>query len=569
MDRRLLSNRNVIYAYFIFGCCQFASLFMLLIQTGLFVDVIAVELFHNEPVFTPFTTPQALTASLVLVLIRMLLNAISAPLLGYVSATIKADLREKVHRHLLKLGPTFVQRERSGELVTSLTEGLDKLDAYFREYIPSMIVALIFCPIIIYYVSLMAVEVSVIMGVTIVLIFLALMITGIMAGKRSRIQHAELGKMGADFLDVMRDLTTLRLLNQSQAQGVVIQQSSENFRQSTMAVLRTAFLSSLTLEMISTISIALVAIYISGLLLNEQILFQYGLFILMILPEFYATLRTYGVKFHVGKEGLANLERLNELLDTPAPTIAYNPTLPTWNTIRFDDVHFAYTEDRPALNGVTLTIKRGQTVALVGDSGSGKSTINALLLGFVQPQTGAVRLDDVALDQFSAQAWRDQIAWVSQRPYLFNASIADNIRMGKQTATHQQVIHAAQQAGAHDFIMALPQGYDTPCGERGYSLSGGQAGRVAIARAFLKDADVLILDEPTANLDPDSEALVLEALARLGEGRTVVSVAHRLDTITDADQIIVLEDGRVVETGDHASLIAQGGRYARMRGNHG
>jgi ATP-binding cassette subfamily C protein CydD len=566
MNKRLLNDVNLI-TYGIFGTCQLLSVILVLFQVWFFVEIIALELFDAPQSDYGFTTTNYLVMSLVVIVFRMGLAWVVTPILGLSSSDVKVTLRQRVNDHLFKLGPTFIQRERSGELVTSLTEGLDKLDAYFREYLPSVIVVVIFCPIIIITVGFIAFEVSAGMTFTVFLIVFALMFTGIAAGKRSRQQHAELGKMGADFLDVMRNLTALRLLNQSQAQGETIRQSSDNFRKSTMSVLRVAFLSSFALEMISTISIALIAVYVSGRLLNETMVFQHGLFILMILPEFYLPLRTFGVKFHTGKEGLANVERIYQLLDTPTPDFGVQTDLPMWQTIHFEDVHFSYTADRPALNGLSLTIKRGQTVAVVGDSGSGKSTVNALLLGFVQPQTGMIKLDDLPLDALSPEAWREGIAWVSQRPYLFHASIAENIRMGNQSATQEAIIHAAKQAGAHDFIMALPDGYDTPCGERGYSLSGGQAGRIAIARAFLKDADLLILDEPTANLDPDSEAIILKALDRLRSGRTVVNVAHRLDTIRDADVIVVLNEGRVAEMGDHASLMASGGRYASMRGD--
>lgn len=569
MNKRLLNDVNLI-TYGIFGGCQLLSVILVLFQVWFFVEIIAIELFDLSQSADGFTTANYITMSLIVIGLRMGLAWGMTPILGWSASEVKATLRGRVGDHLFKLGPIAIGRERSGELVTSLTEGLDKLDPYFREYLPSVIVVCVFCPIILIAVALIALEVSVGMAVTVFLMIMALGMAGMATGKRSRAQHAELGKLGADFLDVMRNLTALRLLNQSQAQGETIRQSSDNFRKATMSVLRVAFLSSLTLEMISTVSIAVIAVYVGGRLLNETLLFQHGLFILMILPEFYAPLRTFGVKFHTGKDGLANVERIYQLLDTPAPEVGAQMTVPNWQTIRFDDVHFAYTPERPALNGLSLTIKRGQTVALVGDSGSGKSTVNALLLGFVQSQAGAIWLDDEHLDATIAlEAWRGQIAWVSQRPYLFHASIADNIRMGKQSASHADVIEAAKQAGAHDFIIGLPDGYATPCGERGYSLSGGQAGRIAIARAFLKDADLLILDEPTANLDPDSEAIILEALERLRVGRTVVNVAHRLDTIRDADLIVVLREGRVVETGDHASLMALGGQYAQMRGDDG
>jgi ABC-type multidrug transport system fused ATPase/permease subunit len=240
----------------------------------------------------------------------------------------------------------------------------------------------------------------------------------------------------------------------------------------------------------------------------------------------------------------------------------------TWHAIQFDAVQFAYTPDRPALHNVSFDIPRGKNIAVVGESGSGKTTLAMLLLGFITPQAGVIRIGETPLPHLNISAWREQIAWVSQKPFLFNMSIKDNIRMGNPNASDADIIRAAQDADAHDFIMRLPAGYDTPCGERGTQLSGGQAQRVAIARAFLKNAPFLIFDEPTANLDPASEAQVMTALVRLAQGRTAFSIAHRLDTITHADMILVMRDGRLVEHGTHQTLLAQNGYYAQLRQQH-
>jgi ATP-binding cassette subfamily C protein CydD len=318
-----------------------------------------------------------------------------------------------------------------------------------------------------------------------------------------------------------------------------------------MGVLRVAFLSALSLELLATVSVAIVAVEIGVRLLHGGIGFEYALFLLVIAPEYYLPLRTLGMRFHSGTEGAAVAERLYALLDTPLPVEPSGmQEVPQWQTLRFDEVHYAYTPDRTALNGVSLTIERGQHVALTGESGGGKSTLAALILRFLNPGSGALLLDDVPLESIAPAAWRAQIAWVSQKPYLFSGTVEDNIRAGDGSATTEQIIAAAEAANAHSFIMRLPQGYKTPVGERGATLSGGQAQRIAIARAFLKDAPLLILDEPTANLDAENEAQIIEALRRLSYGRTVLSIAHRTHTVRDADAIYMMDGGRISVSGD-------------------
>ena len=238
---------------------------------------------------------------------------------------------------------------------------------------------------------------------------------------------------------------------------------------------------------------------------------------------------------------------------------AAEPPSPACNPITFEAVRFTYEDERPALNGVTFTLRPGEKTALVGPSGAGKSTLADLLLGFLTPQAGAIRSAIALWQKFPWKAWRSQVAWVPQRPYLFHDSVAANIRLARPEASPAEVEQAARRAHAHEFIQALPQGYDTLIGERGARLSAGQGQRLALARAFLKDAPLLILDEATNNLDPESEALVQEALERLLAGRTALIIAHRLSTVATADQIMVLEHGRLVESGTHASLQAQVG----------
>jgi ATP-binding cassette, subfamily C, bacterial CydD len=380
--------------------------------------------------------------------------------------------------------------------------------------------------------------------------------------------------MSAHFLDVLQGLTTLKLLGRSREQIQVIAQISDRYRQTTMGVLRVTFLSALVLEMVATIGTAIVAVGIGLRLLYGHLEFEQALFVLLLAPEFYLPLRLLGARFHAGMSGVAAAQRIFQLLQTPAaPSTLRHPSsnlqlpAPLRGSIQFDDVHYAYDDgQRPALNGLSLDIQPGQKVALVGPSGAGKTTAAYLLLRFVEPDRGTISVGGRPLSDIPPPAWRAQVAWVPQNPYLFYGTVADNIRLARPEAGLDQVIHAARQANAHLFIDALPHGYDTIVGERGARLSGGEAQRIALARAFLAGAPLLILDEATANLDPHTEALVQEATVSLLRDRTALIIAHRLGTVRRADQILVMDGGRVVQQGTHDLLVQQDGLYRRLIG---
>lgn len=489
---------------------------------------------------------------------------------AHLATAVKAGMRRRTMAYLLALGPAFMKSERSGEIVTTLAEGVERLDHYFREYLSAIVSAVLIPLCIILLVLPLDFMTFLVLLLTAPLVPLFMALIGMAAGRLARQQHARMSLLGAHFLDVLQGLTTLRLLNRGKVQVQSIRRITDDFRGATMQVLRVAFLSALTLEMLATLSVAIIAVEIGVRLLHGGIRFEHALFLLVIAPEYYLPLRTLGARFHSGTEGAAVADRLYALLDTlPQGKTDGRCDVPAWKTLRIQDVHFAYTPERPALNGVSLSVERGQRVALIGESGSGKTTLSSLLLRFLSPQQGDVYLDDVPLSAVDVSAWRAQIAWVSQKPYLFNETVEDNIRVGRQDATYDEVIAAAKAANAHDFIMKLPQGYATPCGERGLQLSGGQAQRIAIARAFLKDAPFILLDEPTANLDAESEAQVMGALRRLSENRTVLSIAHRLDTVIDADAIYVMHDGCIVEQGSHRALSQRNGLYTQMRQDYG
>ena len=493
---------------------------------------------------------------------------------GYVAGRVKHDLRVRLFRHLFALGPAFMAGERTGDLSVTLTGGVEGLDAYFRQYIPRLALAALVplaILLIVFPVDLLS---GVVLLVTAPLIPIFMILIGDQAGAVSRRRWKTLSRLSAHFLDVMQGLPTLKVFGLSRRQLETIERVSERFRRTTMGVLRVAFLSALALELIGTISTAVVAVEIGLRLLYGRIAFQQALFILILAPEFYLPMRALGASFHAATSGLTAAERIFEVLEMPvvARTPAQGGEIPARLHIRFEEVTLTYADEsgeRTALDRVTFEVAPGETVALIGASGAGKSSIARLLLRFVEPVGGQITVGGVPLGDLPLEEWRRRIAWVPQSPVLFNASVAENIRLGRPEATPDEVLHAARLARAHEFIAALPQGYSTPIGERGLRLSGGQAQRIALARAFLVDAPLVILDEATAHLDAGTEALIQEAVRQLVRGRSALIIAHRLSTVALADRIIVLENGRVAESGSPEALIAQGGRYSRLLAAYG
>jgi len=459
------------------------------------------------------------------------------------SARAKSQLRGALLARVAELGLDSSREQRTGELAVLATRGIDALDGYFSLYLPQVFLAVI-VPAVVVGAMLWDDWISAaIVAFTIPLIPLFMALVGAATAERMDRQLRTLERLGGHFLDVVAGLPTLKIFGRAKAQAKAIAEISERYRTAAMATLRITFLSSLILELVATVSVALVAVEVGLRLMAGQLDLRTALFALVLAPEAYLPLRRLGANYHASAEGLTAAEQVFVVLEAPEPQRGTRTSFPDPAVAAIDaeDLRVSYPgRSEPALDGVSLAVEPGEVLALVGPSGCGKSTLLGVLLGLVTPAAGSVRVGGVELADLDPDAWRARLAWVPQRPHLFKASIAENVRLSRSDASVQEVWAAIEDAGLAEAILRLPEGLDTVLGEGGAGLSAGERQRVSLARAFLRDAPLLLLDEPTASLDGATEQSVIEAIRRLSAGRTVVLVAHRPALIALADRVLPL-----------------------------
>jgi ATP-binding cassette, subfamily C, bacterial CydD len=466
------------------------------------------------------------------------------------AASVLSELRLALLARRLTTQPAATDGTPSGEIAAAAVQGVDALEGYFARYLPQLVLATVVPLAVVGWVAAIDLASALVMALTLPLVPVFMWLIGRATEQRTRERWHALRLLSTDFLDVVRGLPTLRSFNRGGAQAHRIAAVSERYRRATMGTLRLTFLSGTVLELAATIGVALVAVTVGVRLVGGSLGLQAGLTVLVLAPELYLPLRRLGAEFHAAADGLAVADRMLALLDAPAaagPGGPHRAPSPAVAPVHLERVSFAYpTRPGRVLDELDLELAPGETVALVGESGAGKSTVAALLLGFVAPTAGRLTVGGVDLSECDATGWRALVAWVPQRPTLLRGTIADNIRLGAP-ASDGAVRAAAALAGADAFVAALPCGYATLVGDGGRPLSPGERRRIGLARAFLRDAPLVVLDEPTADLDPANVEVVARAVRRLDVGRTVLLIAHRPELVAHADRVVRLEHGAAIE----------------------
>lgn len=548
IDKRLFSllkanttplSLSILSGIFMSACVILQALILARIINNLFLN-------HQ----TLHSNLKALLLFAMLSLGRFIFSWLSGYFAKKTAAAIKIKLRHGFLEKIKSNGPVNNRQLESGEIGATYMHGIEVLDSYFSSYIPQLFFSVAIPLLILIFVFPADLLSGFVLFFTAPIIPVFMVLIGHATQLKSNKQWKALSRMTAYFLDVIQGILTIKILGNANIQAEKLKKLSDEFNQRTMGVLRVAFLSALVLEMAATISVAVIAVEIGLRLLYGKMMFNEALFILIIAPEFYNQLRLLGARFHAGMEGISAANRIFHFLgEKEKSKSAVSKHLPEKvKNISFKNVEFTYPgKNKPALKHITFDIKAGSKTALAGKSGSGKSTSVNLLLGFIKPDAGKIEIDGIDLNLIPGEDWLKYISWLPQKPYIFHDTILENIRLAKRDASEREVIDAASRAHLDKFIQTLPEKYATIVGEQGARLSSGQKQRLALARTFLKNAPIIILDEPGSSLDRQVEKQIQDDLAKWAVGKTMIFITHSSNTINGIDQHIQLENGNVAE----------------------
>ncbi|MFS0752340.1 thiol reductant ABC exporter subunit CydD [Oceanobacillus sp. 1P07AA] len=510
----------------------------------------------------------------VMLLLRMLFSFINKRNGTRMSTSVKQKLREDVLNHFTNQTVSNAAKGQSGNKTSVFMDTVDEIDAYFSQYLPQMIQSFVVPLLILSVIFWTHWTTGVIILVTAPFIPIFMMIIGFKTKDKSEEQLSQMAAFSGTFLDILQGLPTIRLFGKSKQQREKISNSSVRFRDSTMEVLRVAFTNSLALEFISMLSIGLIALEVAiRMIIFQDISFFTGFLMLLLAPEFFNQLKALGTAFHSGRSSMGAGSKLEAIFgETNHEVVKWGAeVLPSIEPPRLElrDMNFTYADGSFQLQSINLIINPKEQVAIIGSTGAGKSTILHLLAGLLPITEGSYYIGKYKQEEVEEHSWFKQLIYISQNPYLFSGTIAENIALGStKVHSRNEIKQAAMEAGIWEWIEQLPSGLDTNIGEAGRGLSGGEKQRVVLARTFLKRPNIILFDEPTTGLDVHTEEVLQQSMNKLREYATVITVAHRMQQIRSADKIILLERGAIRATGTDKELFREDELYQSMMKLH-
>ena len=549
---------------------------LMILQTAILAYLIDWVIFSEKSIVLFSDASNELTTSSIFTNLSMVIIALVAVIfcraaLGYYSEcysrraamNIKANIRSRVLYRVFQLGPAFSQNKGSAKLANLLNQGIDSLEDYFAGYLPVIAYCAVIPLAILIAVFPIDWQSGLILLLTAPMVPFFMILIGHKAEQLNQKHWAKLQRMSSHFLDIIQGLTQLKIFNASKREIATVKKISDDYGDETMGVLKIAFLSSFVLEFLASISIALVAVVLGFRLYYGDVDYVFALWVLLLAPEFYLPFRQLGTQYHAKMAGVTAAEDLVDILSQPTPDKKQKTTFTAPFTIKFEQVEFAYPKRSNTLSDINVEFSSSGLYAVIGESGAGKSTLTDLILGFITPSTGRVTINNQLLTSANRDDWLQHCGWISQQAQVFYGSLAFNVAMSDDYQ-EEDVINALQKSGLANFVQNLEYGINSKIGEAGAGLSGGQAQRLALARVFYHQPKVLILDEPTSYLDQETEKIITSSISAYAENNIVIVIAHRLHTVMDAKKIIVLEQGKVLESGTHQELLTHHGYYAEQ-----